>query len=231
MAALLERHGARKAVLSGAKALQAACMRGDEQGARALATADPALAKDPSPLLSAAELGNARAVAILLALGAPATASGQDGVTPLHRAVQSGSLEAVQRLVAAGADVDLREKRWRGTALSWAVTLNQPDVAAWLAPLSHDVRALTHMGDAARLQAVLDERPELANQALAFHDGPTPLFCLPDDERVALKMAPILLIHGADPSVRNAKGLTPVDRARDLDHEDVATLMETWHAR
>ena len=231
MAALLERHGAPAAVLSGVKALQAACMRGDEAAARALAAADPSLAKDPAPLLSAAELGNARAVRILLALGADPMAPGPDAIRPLHRAVQSGSLEAVQRLVAAGADVDVRETRWRGTSLSWAVTLGKPDVAAWLAPLSHDVRALTHMGDAARLQAVLDQDASLANQTLAFDDGPTPLFCLPDDERLALKMAPILLAHGADPTVRNAKGRTPVDLARDQDHEDVAAMMEAWHAR
>ena len=231
MAALLEEHGAKPPVLSGLQALRAACMRGDDAAARALATADPALLKDPEPLLSATELGKAGAVHLLLSLGASATAAGQDGITPLHRAVQSGSLETVQRLVAAGADVDLRERRWRGTALSWALVLGKPDVAAWLAPLSHDVRALANMGEAARLQAVLDERPELANQVLPLDDGPTPLFCLPQDEVAALRIAPILLAHGADPAVRNARGQTPVDLAHDLDQEDVAALMESWHAR
>lgn len=40
--------------------------------------------------------------------------------TPLHHAVCSGSLEAVQVLVAAGADVELQDSAWNGTPLGWA---------------------------------------------------------------------------------------------------------------
>ncbi len=230
MAALLERRGAAPAPLAGAQALQAACMRGDEAEARALVAADASLLQNPAPLLSAAELGNARAVEILLALGAVATAVGHDGISPLHRAVQSGSLEAVKMLLAAGADVDLRERRWRGTPLSWAVVLHRPHIAEYLAPLGHDVRALANMGLKTRLEAVLAERPELARETLPAEDGPTPLFSLPDDEGLAVEIARILLIHGADPTARNAKGQTAIDLARDIDLEDAAVLMEGWHA-
>ena len=40
--------------------------------------------------------------------------------TPLHHAVSSGSLEAVQVLVEAGADLGATDLAWHGTPLGWA---------------------------------------------------------------------------------------------------------------
>ena len=40
--------------------------------------------------------------------------------TPLHHAVSSGSLEAVEVLVEAGADLDAKDSAWAGTPLGWA---------------------------------------------------------------------------------------------------------------
>ncbi len=227
MAALLERHGAPPAPLAGIQAFQAACMRGDAAGARALLAADPSLIADPGPLLSAAELGNVPAVELLLALGARVDGLDGQGISPLHRAVQSGSIEIVERLLAAGADVDLRERRWRGTPMSWSVVLGKPDIAARLAPLSRDVRAFANLGRLDRLQAVLAAEPALADQRLAGDGAPTPLFCLPDEETAAVEVARLLLAHGADPRVRGADSRTPADAARARGLEEAADLIES----
>ena len=40
--------------------------------------------------------------------------------TPLHHAVSSGSLEAVEVLVEAGADLTTKDNAWGGTPLGWA---------------------------------------------------------------------------------------------------------------
>ena len=40
--------------------------------------------------------------------------------TPLHHAVCSGSLEAVEVLVEAGAELDRKDNAWAGTPLGWA---------------------------------------------------------------------------------------------------------------
>ena len=40
--------------------------------------------------------------------------------TPLHHAVSSGSLEAVEVLVEAGADLRAKDSAWGGTPLGWA---------------------------------------------------------------------------------------------------------------
>jgi ankyrin repeat protein len=226
IAALLERHGAAPATLEGSQALQAACLRGDEAAARALAAGDRSLIADPRPLLAAANFGNARAVDLLLALGAPVGALDHDGISPLHRAVQSGSLPTVRRLIEAGADVDLRERRWHGTPLSWAMVLGRPEIAEDLAPLSHDVRALAAQARLERLRAVLAVEPDLANHKLPAGNGPTPLFCLPDDEDSAVAVARLLLAHGADRTVRDARGQTAADAARARGLDEAADLIE-----
>lgn len=229
LAALLERHGARPAPLEGVQAFQAACLRLDETQARALLAADPGLIDDPAPLLSAAGFGNAPAVALLLSLGAQAGGLGHDGISPLHRAVQSGSLETVNALIAAGADVDLRERKWNGTPLSWAVVLGRPEAAERLAPLSRDVRALANLAALDRLKAVLDDEPQLANHVLPNEDAPTPLFCLPDEEEAAVEVARMLMDHGGDPALRSGRGETPADAARRRGLEEAAELMEAGH--
>lgn len=226
MAQLLEAHGARPVALDGADALQALAAAGDEAGARALVAARPEVVRAPRPLLSAAEHGNAPAVALLLALGADPTAAGHEGMTPLHRAVQSGSLEAVEHLLAAGADVDVRERRWGGTPLSWAVVLDKPHLAERLAPISRDVRALASQARLERLAAVLDAEPGLINPS-APGDDPSLLFCLPDDEDDALAVARLLLARGADPKRRDAQGDTPADAARKRGLDAVAALLST----
>jgi ankyrin repeat protein len=230
MAALLERHGARPAPLGGLHAFQAACMAGDRKQAEALLAAEPSLIQHPAPLLSAAELGNERAVDLLLSLGARVGALDKEGISPLHRAVQSGCLGIVQKMVAAGADVDLRERRWRGTPMSWAVVLGKPHVGEWMAPLSHDVRPFAAEARLDRLDAALTEQPWRANERLPG-DCPTPLYCLPDDEEAAVEVARILLAHGADPAARNDKGQTPADWARLRGLDQAAELMEAAHAR
>ena len=228
MAALLERHGATPVVLSGAQAFRAASLSGDEAGARALLAADPQLVANPAPLLAAAEFGNAPAIALLLALGATVGGLDHEGISPLHRAVQSGSLEAANLLIAAGAEIDLRERKWNGTPLSWAVVLGRPQMVERLAPLSRDMWPLVHIGLTERLDALLRAEPDLANHSRTRDDTPTPLFYLPDDDDKAVEVARILLRHGADPRTRNKSGQTAIDAARRRDLDDAADLMENW---
>lgn len=164
----------------------------------------------------------------MLSLGAEVGGSDHEGITPLHRAVQSGSLEAANLLIAAGAEIDRRERKWNGTPLSWAVVLGRPRMVELLAPLSCDLWPLVHLGLAERLDTVLAAEPELANGARALDDTPTPLFHLPDDEDKAVDVARILLRYGADPRIRNKKGETAIDAARRRDLDEAADVMESW---
>lgn len=74
-------------------------------------------------LVAAAINGQAQALAKLIAAGVDIDAYGtviHPHATALHQAVFSGSLDAVQTLVQAGARLDIRDKIYDGTPLQWA---------------------------------------------------------------------------------------------------------------
>lgn len=231
MSAFLQRHGAIVTPLKGLDAFRAAVLAHDADAARTLLSADPGLIRHPGTLLAAAEFGNAEAVGLLLDLGASPNDLDQDGIVPLHRAVQSGSLATVEKLVAAGADIDLRERKWQGTPLTWSRVLGHPHLTAWLAPLSRDVRGLAWLGLTDRLAAVLDEDPAHIAHSLPGDDAPTLLFCLPDDEDQATSVARLLLMHGANTASRNPQGKTASQVARRRGLDDAADSIEAAKTR
>jgi peptide-methionine (S)-S-oxide reductase len=74
-------------------------------------------------LTLAAVRGNAPAIRFLVGIGIDVNAVSSDlysHATPLHHAVSSGSLQAVQVLVDAGADLNARDTAHQGTPLGWA---------------------------------------------------------------------------------------------------------------
>jgi len=67
--------------------------------------------------------GKVAAIRRVLDVGADVNSVSQDlysHATPLHHAVSSGSLDAVDVLVRAGADLDARDTAYNGTPLDWA---------------------------------------------------------------------------------------------------------------
>ena len=63
---------------------------------------------------------------LLLERGALKDARANEGMTPLHQATKDGHLEAVKALVAAGADVSVREAQGK-TALQLSEALSVPN--------------------------------------------------------------------------------------------------------
>ncbi len=88
-----------------------------------------------SPLLIAASTGNARMVDALLGAGALPNVADGTGDTALMAAVRAGSQECVERLLARGADVRLRDREGRA-ALDWA-RLERADSLAALLVAAH----------------------------------------------------------------------------------------------
>jgi len=88
-------------------------------------------------LTVAAFYGQLESIRYLLALGVnpsrfPPPTGFHSHATPLHQAVSSSSLAAVQLLVEAGADLSMKDKIHNGTPLGWAKHLQaeDPDPAA-----------------------------------------------------------------------------------------------------
>ena len=223
---LLEAHGARADSLPSSLEFAAAVMLNDADTMHRLLAAQPSLIRTPGPLHRAALQGRTDILRTLLDLGADIHAADHEGATALHRAVQGGAVAAVLLLLEAGADIDRREPRFQGTALSWAIALDQPEVATALVPRSRDIRALSRLGEVERLREVLQDAPELVHQVLHGVDAPTALFCFAEHDELAAEVVRELLQHGADRSVRDAQGRTAAEVARSRGLDGAAAVLD-----
>ena len=124
--ALLERHGARDDRTT-IDRLLGACRQADRETAIRLAAEHPGLperltAAEAATIVTAAEAGDAAAVAVMLDVGLPIDArGGGNGATALHTAAHSGSVETVTLLLARGAEIEARDATFKGNALAWAL--------------------------------------------------------------------------------------------------------------
>jgi ankyrin repeat protein len=123
---LLARHGARDD-RTAIDRLLGACRQADRETAMRLAAEDPGLpgrltAAEAAAIVTAAEAGDAEAVAVMLDVGLPIGARGDGhGATALHAAAHSGSVKTVTLLLARGAEIEARDATFKANALEWAV--------------------------------------------------------------------------------------------------------------
>ena len=129
---------------------------------------------------------------LLLGLGAAllvAACDKQSPDSPLIEAARTGSLDTIKRLLDSGVDVNLSGPTgddWDATPLQHAILQRQP----------------------AAVRLLLDRGADLSRGA---GGSLTPLFLAAGDtDSVILKL---LLAHGADPSVEDENGATPLSRA------------------
>jgi ankyrin repeat protein len=141
VAGLLRRYGADDS-LTAADRFLSACRRADRVEAQRELDENPELLADldddeRAALLRAAERGDTAAVALMVDLGFPLDARGDNGATPLHAAAYSGSAGTVRLLLERGADLEARDTTWDSTPLGWAAVgsgerpANDPD-ADWV---------------------------------------------------------------------------------------------------
>jgi ankyrin repeat protein len=122
------------------------------------------------------------------------------GATPLLGAVARGSLEVIDVLLDAGADINVRSRWWAGGF--GALDSADPSIVPFLVArgAAVDVNAAAHLGDGDRLAELLGRDPGLVHHRGG--DGQTPLHVA-----ATVDVARLLLEAGAD-----------ID-ARDVDHE------------
>jgi ankyrin repeat protein len=137
----------------------------------------------------------------------------------LHNAAGWGGVEMVRFLMSLGADPQLRDQPFQSTPIGWAFHNHQRDVVAYLLAFAGIFDAVRCDG-VERAAALLQENPSLAN---ARDDGGTPLvfYLHPEMERLD-EMIQLLKKYGADFSVPNRDGKTPLERALGLGWVDVA---------
>jgi uncharacterized protein len=123
-----------------------------------------------------------------------------DGFQPLGLAAFFGRRQAVELLLARGAEVNTHARhQFHVAALHAALAGPQPSIARLLIDAGADVNS--------RQQAGVAPLHETAQNG-------------------DLELTRLLLDHGADPSAINDQGKTPADTAREYGHTEVAALLE-----
>jgi ankyrin repeat protein len=221
---LLVQHGAQRPTLTDGQRFVAAAMQGDADAMRRLAAEHPELLRDPHAMFATLPEDRADVATLLLDLGMSPDIGDGMNFRALHFSTHwSGAIEVAKVLIAHGAEIDPIERRYNSTPLGHATFQRRPAMIALIAPLSRDVHSLCWSGSTARLRELLAAEPALANAPT--RNGALPLFCLPDEDEPAMEVAELLLAHGADPSVKNAEGLTPAEVARKRGLEEAAELL------
>jgi ankyrin repeat protein len=225
IAELLARHGAVRSTrpLNPIGPLLAACARSDASAIREEIARHPEFLTSSEPLFTAARHNHAAAAALLLDLGTSPNVESDAGERALHITGYYDSVDVATLLIDRGADIDPVGRNYNNTPLGGALYCQSRRVTAVLAEHSRSLWEVAYTGRADRVRALLAEHPE---RAKASGDGETLLMWLPaHDESVALEIARVLLEYGADPTVRDPRGMTAADRAERNGMFDVAALL------
>ena len=125
MAELLRAHGGAVDPLRPIDAILAAFAHGDSGRVHALLAEHPELAAgirahEHDAVLRAIQNGNAETIAVLRDLGFDLAAESPSGGTALHWAAWHGRVEVVRALLAAGAQVNVRDRTYGSSPIGWA---------------------------------------------------------------------------------------------------------------
>jgi ankyrin repeat protein len=144
---ILVDQGAAVPSFSPGEELRVACLRGDQEQVRHLATTALEGRDDEATLVVAAQQGNLRAVRLCLdILGVPVDATNDEGLTALHTAAGNGRRLVVDELLGRGASLTIRDPVHGGTPLDharWAAR-------TWPSPERADVARLLDAAAAQR---------------------------------------------------------------------------------
>ncbi|HBE69713.1 MAG TPA: ankryin [Planctomycetaceae bacterium] len=216
----------------------APAFHGDVDAVRRILDDDPALvsvrdAKNLTPLHVAASRGQTKVAALLLEYGADIEGPSDDGDwTPLVFAAYRGHLEVATLLVERGASLTTDA----GNPIHFAGQRKHKDICRMLVEhgavddlidsTDSDVLELfrsAYSFDSRTVTEVLTRRPELVgildeHWRTVLHEA-----CTHGDT----KTVRVLLKFGADPTLKDASGQTPLDRAESHRQHAVLKLLST----
>jgi ankyrin repeat protein len=168
-----------------------------------------------TPLLQAigTQSGDFEIASFLIEAGADVNAQAKDGMTPLHRAAQTGAIELMSLLISKRADVN-------------AVLHNPVGFADLDTPLHVAVSYLSVSDEETRIKMIELLLKSGANVNAKNHFNETPL-C----EAAFLSGPNVvkeLLAKGADPSIRNTDGKSPLDMAKEFKKTENVKVLEDF---
>ena len=142
------------------------------------------------------------------------------GETPLMSAARSGDVDSVERLLAAGAEVNAAERERGQTALMWAAAQGHADVVRVLAAAGADLHARSRVWD--QLENTAGNTNPIGNFRMA-HGGSTALLFVARNGD--LDTARVLLEAGADANDTAAAGTSALVIAAHSGHGALAGFL------
>lgn len=219
--------------------LHYAAARGDENVITRMlnygADVDERNAAGRTPLAEASKSGELDTVKLLLDRGAEVNVyDTESGFTPLHLAAQQNHPAVIRRLLAAGAQVDVRNQ-WQQTPLwqaAWQNWHGNTEIAHILIAQGAQIDVPDEKGHTPLAMASRSGHIPMvdylikqgANVNQANDKGRTPLYQAVIGDHLAV--ASDLLTHGADPNVVVDDGWTPLKVALEDDHLEMADLLQ-----
>ncbi|ADB29477.1 Ankyrin [Kribbella flavida DSM 17836] len=239
VAAGADRH--RPAERDGTTPLQGARTRGQTAAVAVLSTAPPSRTEAAAALLTAAEAGDANRVAAALAAKAPLEHKDGQGRTALLLASLHDRVDVARLLVGLGADPDAQDERqdsaWLVTGVTGSVAMLET-----LLPAKPDLKLRNRFGGVSVIPASERGHVDYVRRVVRtgidvnhVNDlGWTALL-----EAVILgqgterwqQIVRILLAAGADPSLPDRDGVTPLRHATTRGHDQLAAILRAAGAR
>ncbi|MGO9258697.1 MAG: ankyrin repeat domain-containing protein [Bryobacteraceae bacterium] len=234
VARLLEEAGAPVAELNDVERFVAACMAGDERGARAMLERDPELRARADQHMVSRAVSTKRPAAVKLVLDLGFDPNHIEDNAAIHHAGTLVENEEILRiLLAHGASLTLRDPWYDSTAIGWANFFGYADLRDRL--LSEPGICLFDALDYDRLDrvpeilardpAALERRfAECLSREPKPENWQTPLVRMVVGGKT--EAVRVLLDHGADVSARHPDGRPVLQIARAQGFEEIARLLE-----
>lgn len=170
-------------------------------------------------LTEAAKMGKIKSVQMLVDKGATLDQPDSEGYSALAWAARSGHKDIVKLLALKGADINHRSKDWGMTPLMSAVMGGYVEIAELLTDYGADVNAQDHQRKRTPLMWVI--RMTVGSMKKSAPQIPV---------ETSLRLIELLLSHGADKSIVDAEGKTPLQRAKAHGHPRIAALLSKEEA-
>ncbi|MFL5804207.1 MAG: ankyrin repeat domain-containing protein [Roseiflexaceae bacterium] len=193
-------------------------------------------------LIAAAEHGDTAAVLRLLAAGASINAQDARGRTSVLAATHGNHVDTVRALIQAGADVNIRDTR-TDNVLLYAGAEGLLDILRLAIAAGADTRLTNRFGGTALIPAAERGHVAVVGELLAHSDvnvnhvnnlGWTALLeaiVLSDGGPKHQQIVQLLLDHGADVTIADKEGVTPLQHARTCGYAEIEGMLVRAGAR
>ena len=195
----------------------------------------PDLDRPGHALLAAARTGDADAAAIALRQGADVEVRDGAGRTPLLIAVTEDRLAVARLLVAMGASPDALDERhdtpWLVTGVTGSVPMAElllrfdPDLTIRNRYGGVSIIPASERGHVGYVRRVAETRIDLDHVNDLGWTALLEAIILGDGSARYVDIVSILLEHGADPTIRDGDGVSPLEHARDRGYTAIARML------